>query len=106
VNIVIDVANNSLKELYEEIVLLYISLTQSPENFSRIQWCEHEGMFSGDDIIGDIEAAKWNKLLLIVNKSDIGYRLIPIKQFIHKQIKYYEESAEREKRNRFIGRRW
>lgn len=106
VNVVIDVANNSLKELYEEIVLLYISLTQNPEDFSRIHWCEHEGMFSGDDIIGDIEAAKWNKLLLIVNKSDVGYKLIPIKRFINNQIEYCEKSAEREKRERFIERRW
>lgn len=104
INIIVDIARNSMKEYYSRILLLYISLTQDKDMFSEIYWCLSEGVYAGDVIIGDVEAAKWHNVLSIVNQSNIGYRLIPIKQFINEQIEICQRSAEKDRRYRFIER--
>ena len=104
INIIVDIARNSMKEYYSQILLLYISLTQDKVMFSKIDWCMSDGVYSGDVIIGDVEAAKWHNVLSIVNQSNIGYRLIPIKQFINMQIEICQRSAEKDRRYKFIER--
>ena len=70
--------------------------------FSKIHWCMNEGAYVGDVIIGDIEAAKWTNVLSVVNQSDIGYKLIPIKQYINSRIESYQRYAEQERKSKFM----
>lgn len=101
-NLIVDITRISMKEHYSRILLLYISLTQDKELFSKIHWCMNEGAYVGDVIISDIEAAKWSNVLSIVNKSDIGYKLIPIKQYIQSRIESCQRYAEQERKYKYV----
>ena len=88
-------------DLFEEFLLLFISLTQDEKLFSEIWWVGRGGVY-GDVIIGDINAAKWRNILSIVNKSNLGRKLLPIKQYINNQIECLLKQAEWERQSKFI----
>lgn len=104
VNIVVNVVKNRLTDYYKQILLMFLSLTQDKELFSKIEWCSLESIYSGDVNIGDIEATKWNNVLSIVNQSDLGYKLIPIKDYVNSNIEYWKRYTEAEKKRRFVQR--
>ena len=104
INIVVDIVRNTFKELYDKIILIFISLTQDENLFSKVHWCLSDGMYSGDTIIGDIDVANWSHVLSVINLSGLGYKLIPIKSFVNTQIEYSLKSAEQERKRRFVSR--
>lgn len=103
-NIVVDIARNTFKELYDKIILLFISLTQDEDLFSKVHWCLSDGMYCGDTIIGDIDVANWSHVLSVINQSKLGYKLIPIKNYVNTQIEYSLKFAEQERKRRFVSR--
>jgi hypothetical protein len=102
INVVMGIIRHSMQELLEDVLLLFISLTQNVQLFSRIRWIRSGGVYSGGVIIGDVEAAEWRNIFSIVEKSDIGIKLLPIKQYINEQIESSLEYAERERKRKFI----
>lgn len=104
INIVVDIVRNTFKELYDKIILIFISLTQDENLFSKVHWCLSDGMYSGDTIIGDIDVANWSHVLSVISQSGLGYKLIPIKNFVNTQIEYSLKSAEQERKRRFVSR--
>jgi len=100
--IIVDLIRHSRKELFEEIFLLFISLNQDREIFGRLMWRGNGGTYSGDVIIGDIQAAEWRNLLEIANKSDLGIKLIPIKNNINEQIESCLRSGDWERQRKFL----
>lgn len=100
--IVVDLIRHTRKELFEEIFLLFISLNQDKKTFSRLMWRGNGGIYSGDVIIGDIQASEWRNLLEITNKSDIGIKLIPIKTYINEQIESCLRSGDWERQRKFL----
>lgn len=100
--IVVDLIRHTRKELFEEIFLLFISLNQDKETFSRLMWRGNGGTYSGDVIIGDIQASEWRNLLEIANKSDVGIKLIPIKNYINEQIESCLRSGDWERQRKFL----
>ncbi len=101
-NAIFDVLMHSMKDLFEEAFLLYLSLNTDIENFKKIWWIGHGGTYNGDVIIGEIRAKEWHYILEIVEKSNNLLYLIPIKAYLKKQIEYELRSAEREKMRKFI----
>lgn len=102
VNIIVDIVRNRMKDLYAHFLLLYVSLTQDVNLFSNIKWCSTGGVYGGDVIIVDIHAAEWNNVLSIVNQSKIGYKLLPIKQYINSKVDSYLRTAEWERKRNFL----
>lgn len=105
-NLIVDIVRHSIRELFEEILLLFISLNQDKETFSKIYWNGNGGVYSGNVIIGDINAAEWKNILNIVEKSNLGIKLLPIKQYLNDQVRYSTESGDRERQRRFLERDW
>lgn len=101
-NIVVDIVRHSIKEIFEEVLLLFLSLSQDREIFSQIWWRGNGGSYSGDVIIADIEMAEWKEIQSIIEKSDAGIRLIPIKTYVNEQIEYCGKSGDRERQRRFL----
>lgn len=101
-NIVVDMVRHSMKEAYEEALLLFISLCQDREIFSQIWWRGNGGSYSGDVIIADIEMADWKNIQSIIEKSDVGIKLIPIKTYVNEQIEYCNKRGYLEKQRRFL----
>lgn len=82
VNLIVNIARYARKEIYENILLLYISLNQAPDVFGKIWWRGNGGEYNGGDISGEIEANDWKKILSIIERSEHGTNLIPIKKLL------------------------
>ncbi|WP_157676868.1 hypothetical protein [Chryseobacterium sp. T16E-39] len=103
-NIVVDIARHSMRELFDDILLLFLTLTQDKNIFDKIWWRGNGGTYSGNVNIGDIEATDWRNILSIVEKSNVGINLIPIKRYINEQIEYSLKRADWERQRRFLER--
>ena len=101
-NIVIDIVRHSFKEIYEDIILLFLSLTQDVNLFSKVWWRGNGTSGTGNVILADIEAADWKNILFIVEKSDVGIKLIPIKKYLNTQIESCLRSGDWERQRRFL----
>lgn len=100
--IVVDIIRHSRKDLFEEIFLLFISLNQDKETFGMLMWIGNGGTYYGDVNIGDIQASEWRNLLEITNKSDVGIKLIPIKNYINDQIESCLRIGDWERQRKFL----
>jgi hypothetical protein len=103
-NIIVDIVRHSIRELFDEILLLFLSLTQDKNIFAKIWWRGNGGTYSGDVNIGDIEAADWRSILSVVERSEIGINLIPIKRYINEEIEHSLKRADWERQRRFLER--
>lgn len=103
-NAIIDIARHSMRYLFDEILLLFLSLNQDKNIFSQIHWIKNGGIYSGDVIIADIEMTEWKDILSIVERSEIGIKLIPIKKMISDNIDYCQEKGNLERKRRFLKR--
>lgn len=103
-NILVDIVRHSMPELFDDIFLLFLSLNQDVNIFTKIRWRGNGGIYSGDVNIGDIEAADWKKILSVVERSDLTSNLFPVKRFINDQIEYSLRKAEKERQRRFLDR--
>ena len=103
-NFIVDIARHSMKEIFEDVLLLFISLTQDVDLFSNIWWRGNGGtVVCGDVNFGDLEASDWQNILSIVEKSDLGIKLIPIKKYLNTQIENGLKYADWERKRKFIG---
>lgn len=100
--VIVDLIRHSRKELFEEIFLLFISLNQNSEIFGELLWRGNVETYSGNVIIGDIQASEWRNLLEITNKSDLGIKLIPIKSYLNEQIESCLKSGNLERQRKFL----
>ncbi|MBB6002951.1 ATP-binding protein [Arcicella rosea] len=104
-NTVVDIVRHSMRELFDDILLCYLTLTQDKDGFAKIWWRGNGGsVHSGDVNFGDLEAADWRNILSIVERSDIGINLIPIKRYINEQIENSLKYADWERQRRFLER--
>jgi hypothetical protein len=103
-NAIVDIARHSMRDLFDEILLLFLSLNQDKKIFSEIYWRGNGTSGSGDVILADIEMADWKNILSIVEKSDVGIKLIPIKKVIFDKIEYCREKGDWERKRRFLER--
>lgn len=103
-NAVVDIARHSMRDIFEDILLRFVSLNQQVDVFSKIWWRGNGGTYSGNVIIGDIEAADWKNILSIVEKSDIGIKLIPIKNCIKENVQRALKYGDLERKRRFLER--
>lgn len=103
-NIIFNVIRHSIRHLFEKSILKYLSLNQDFETFKKISWNGNGGTYSGDANVGDIWASQWKNLLAIVEKSDIGIKLIPIKKYIKDRIDSELRHAESERKRKFLSK--
>ena len=101
-NVVVDIVRHTRNDLYDSVLLHYISLNQSAEDFSKIWWRGNGGTYKGEVIIGDLEAADWRSILSVTDRSDIGYKLIPIKKLINDNIDSSLSHGDWERQRRFL----
>lgn len=103
-NFIVDIARHSMKEIFEDVLLLFISLTQDVDLFSKIYWRGNGGtVVCGDVNFGDLEASDWQNILSIVERSNLGIKLIPIKKYLNTQIENGLKYADWERKRKFIG---
>jgi len=103
-NVVVDIVRHSMREMFDEVLLLFLALSQDREIFSRIYWRGSGTSGSGNVILADIEAADWRNILSIVEKSTVGIKLIPIKKYLNERIEDCLKSGDWERQRRFLER--
>ena len=101
-NLIVDIARHSMKEIFEDVLLLFISLTQDVDLFSNIYWRGNGETVVEDVNFGDLRASEWRNILSIVEKSDLGIKLIPIKKYLNTQIENELKYADWERKRKFI----
>jgi len=101
-NVIVDIARQSMREIFDEILLLFLSLSQDREIFSNIWWRGNGTSGAGNVILADIEMADWKNILSIVEKSSVGIQLIPIKKYLNERIEYCQKSGDWERQRRFL----
>lgn len=104
IEIIVDIIRHSCQDMFEKVLLLFISLNQNVEDFRHLAWRGNGTSGSGDVILSDIEAADWRRILSIVEKSDLGIKLIPIKKYLNDRIEWCLKSGDRERQRRFLSR--
>lgn len=104
VNVVVDIARSSMKKIFDDILIQHIKLNSDVDVFSNIWWRGNGGTYSGDIIIGDIEASDWRRILEVIEKNDLGLESIPIKNHVKRNIEYALKSGDRERKRRFLER--
>jgi hypothetical protein len=104
INIVVDIVRGEMKCIFNKILIQHISLNQDVSVFSHIWWRGNGGTISGDVIFGDIEASDWRNILSIIEKAELGLEIIPIKNQVKRNIDYALNSADGERKRRFISR--
>jgi len=102
-NSVFDVLRHTMKEFFEEAFLHYLNQNTDIENFKKIWWRGNGGTYTGDVIIGEIQAKEWQNILAIAEKSKDQLDLIPIKNYIKRQIENELRSGEEERKRKFIN---
>jgi uncharacterized protein YlzI (FlbEa/FlbD family) len=106
VNMMVDIARTVRRKIYEDIILLYLSLNQDVSDFKKIWWRGNGGSYSGHVIIGDIEASEWKNILSIVESSDQGIKLIPIKRYLNDMVESCLRQGDCEREKKFLESRW
>jgi hypothetical protein len=103
-NLIVDIVRHSMREYFDELLLHYLKLNQNKDSFSSIWWRGNGGTaYSGDVNFGDIEAAEWKNIQRIVNQSEIGISLLPIKKYLDDKINYALQYANTERTRKFIS---
>jgi len=103
-NLIVDIVRHSMKDMFDEILLQFLSLSQDRDIFSKIWWRGTGTSGSGNVILADIEMADWLNILSIVEKSSVGMKLIPIKKYLNEQIEYCKKNGDWERQRRFLER--
>jgi DNA polymerase III delta prime subunit len=104
IEIIVDIIRHSSQDMFEKVLLLYISLNQNEKDFSHLAWRGNGTSGTGDVILSDIEASDWRRILSIVEKSDLGIKLIPIKKYLNNRIESCLKSGDWERQRRFLSR--
>lgn len=101
-DVVVDIARHSMKELYDELLLRFLTLIQDVRVFSKISWRGNSTSGSGGVILADIEMADWMNIRSIVERSELGIKLIPIKKYLKDRIEGCKRSGDRERERQFL----
>ena len=104
VNIAVDVVRKSIPEIYEQVLTVFLDECQDVEIFSRIWWRGNGGMYSGDVIGADVEAADWMKIQRLVQKLPSRIELLPIKIYIKDKIEHCKVQGDFERQRNFVSR--
>ncbi|GHV72406.1 hypothetical protein AGMMS49928_29240 [Spirochaetia bacterium] len=102
INLVVDIILHSMRDYFEEYLLFFLSLNYDVMFFSEIYWRGQSTFGMGDVILEEIDASDWRNILSIVEKSELGIELIPVKRYISDQIEMYTRSANKRKQELFL----
>lgn len=102
IRIVFDIIHTNRKSLFEKAFRFYVLNNQDLECFKQIKWTDNQVVYHGNAIIGAIKAAKWEKLLKLVENMKLGTKTRAIRNYIKRRRDSELEYAEDEKRRKFL----
>lgn len=106
INLIFDGIRHCLNNLFEEILLYFLTINSEPEIFQKIDWVGNVGVQVGEVNFGELYAKKWENILEIVNKSKNTLAMIPIKAYLKKKITEQYKTAEYERERKFLIPDW
>ncbi|SIQ62657.1 nSTAND3 domain-containing NTPase [Maribacter ulvicola] len=103
IRIVFDIIHTNRKSLFEQAFQFYVLKNQDLECFKKVEWTDNQVVYHGNAIIGAIRAAKWEKLLRLVENMKLNTKTRAIRNHIKTRRDNELEYAEREKRRKFLN---
>ena len=104
IRIVFDIIHTNRKALFEQAFRFYVLKNQDLESFKKIKWTGNQVVYQGNVIIGAIKAAKWDKLLKLVENMKLGTKTRAVRRHMKRRRDNELEYAEHEKRRKFLSR--
>lgn len=101
-SIVFNVTYHSVHSFSDEAFNLYIKNNQDLESFKQIKWWKDQVLYSGGTIVGDVRAAKWQKLLERVESANINSKTRAIRGYIKQRKDQELEYGESERKRNFL----
>ena len=106
-NAIFDIVSHFINESFEKYMLLYLTLNTDVKAFEKIYWRGNGGtVHNGDVNFGELEAADWNRIHDIIVKGENQLQLIPIKNYVKKQIECSLKYAVEERKRKFANPNW
>lgn len=102
-NIVFNVIYNSVRKLSDRAFEVYLLKNQDLECFKRIKWWRNQIMYAGGTIVGEVRAAKWQKLLEHVESININSKTRAIRRYIKQKKNLELEQAVNERKRNFLN---
>ncbi len=103
INIVFNIIHHTRKILFESAFVTYICSNQDVECFEKIRWTDRQTIYSGEAIIGEIKAAKWERVLNLVDNAKLATKTRGIRKYIKSWMDAELRNAEEEKRRKYFG---
>lgn len=103
IRIVFDIIHTNRKSLFEQAFRFYVLKNQDLECFKKLKWTDNQVVYQGNAIVGAIRAAKWEKLLTLVENMKMGIKTRAIRNYIKCRRDNELEYAEHEKRRKFLN---
>lgn len=101
INAVVDVLRHTMKEYFEQGLIHYLMLNQDVNQFDKIWWRGNGGTYTGNVNIGEIHAKDWQDILSMTDKCENQMDIIPIRNYIKKQINNELQNAKRERERKY-----
>lgn len=102
IRIVFDIIHTNRKSLFEQAFRIYVLKNQDLNSFKKIEWTNDQAVYYGNETIGLIKAAKWEKLLRLIENMKLNIKTRAIRNYIKNRRDNELEYAEREKRRKFL----
>lgn len=102
IEILFAVVRNHFNNYFEDFLLYFLNKNSDVEFFKQVDWAGNPGVQMGNVNWGELDAKRWEKILLIVANSENVIETIPIKSYLKKRIQSAYTRAEGERMREFL----
>lgn len=102
--LVFNIVYHSRKSLFNRAFVKFLSRNQNVDDFKKIKWAGNQTIFSGGDIVGDLRAAEWQKLIDLIEYNDLLLPCRSIVSFLRSKVDQEKSYGESERRRSFLGK--
>jgi hypothetical protein len=103
-NEIFGLLEDKLKHLFQVAFSTYLRLNNNIEDFKKIGWIGNGIVIhDGSANMGDIRAAKWQRVIELIESEDLGISIIPVMTWVKEQLEQEKHSADRFREWAYLG---
>jgi len=104
INEIFELLEDKLKHLFSAAFSTFIRLNNNLDHFKKIGWIGNGVIIhDGSANMGDIRAAKWQRVIELIESEDLGISIIPIMTWVREQLELEKRSADRFREWAYLG---
>lgn len=102
IEIIFAIVRNHFHNFFKDLLLYFLNINSDVEFFKQVDWAGNPGVQMGNVNWGELDAKRWEKVLVIVANAENVIETIPIKSYLKKRIQLAYTRAEDERMREFI----